>query len=127
MNKKIAIIFFLSIFLYTAQESKADWINLNEIDKHEAAIAEYERSQCPNGEKTEECCTISHYALSDCKIYAQDEGYYVLDSFKYTYKYCKKDNYLSYHLKEFRFILFLGMLSFIGLLVIRRKHANNIK
>ncbi|NOQ68059.1 hypothetical protein GQ568_01295 [Patescibacteria group bacterium] len=127
MSKKIAIIFFLSIFLYTTSESKADWINFNEIDKHNAAVAEYNKSQCPNGEKMIECCTIDHYKLPDCKIYAQDKGYYILDSSKYTYKYCKKNTYIFYHLKEFGFILLLGMLSFIGLLIIRKKYANSIK
>ena len=127
MNIKIAIIFFLSIFLYTVLESKADWIPLGEMDNYEAMAIEYQGSQCPNNEKMIECCTIDHDKLPDCEIYDQDKGYYILDSMKYTYKYCKKHTYIFYHPKELGFILLIGMLSFIGLLIIRKKHANNIK
>ena len=127
MNKKIAIILFLSILICIAPKSKADWVPLDKMDEHEAMVAEYQGSQCPNREKMIECCTIDYDKLPDCEIYAQDKGYYVLDSMKYTYKYCKKHTYIFYHPKELGFILLIGMLSFIGLLIIRKKHANNIK
>jgi len=93
MNKKIAIILFLSILICIAPKSKADWIPLGEMDNYEAMVAEYQGSQCPNSEKMIGCCTIDHDKLPDCEIYAQDKEYYVLDSMKYTYKYCKKHTY----------------------------------
>ena len=127
MNTKIAIISFLLIFLYFPPESKADYVPLDRMEEHEVMVAKYQGSQCPNGEKMIECCTIDYDKLPDCEIYAQDKGYYVLDSMKYTYKYCKKHTYIFYHPKELGFILLIGMLSFIGLLIVRRKHVNNTK
>ncbi|MCK4800245.1 hypothetical protein KAS31_04680 [Candidatus Parcubacteria bacterium] len=125
MNKKIAIILFLSILVCIAPKSKADWVPLDKMDEHEAMVAEYQGSQCPNGEKMIECCTIDYDKLPDCEIYAQDKGYYVLDSMKYTYKYCKKHTYILYHPKELGFILLIGIISLIGLFVIRKKYTNN--